>query len=344
MVKTPAKTTRKKTPKAASPHASKSAKTARIAEADVLSASAPRQAKPRRLRKPEYKSFKVHKHIKSEGSTVPGAYKLLRAAIGVLVRNWWVFIGISLIYGILNFVLVQGFAVQGLGDSKTVLEQSTHGGLSWLTNGASLFAVLLSSAGGGDSAGADVYQVSMQLIVSLAIIWTLRQIYAGRKVGIRDGFYQGIYPLVPFLLVLVVILLQLLPAAAGVYLYEMVSNNGIAASPPEQILWALVAFLSVLLSLYLVCGSIMALYVVSLPNMTPLAALRSAKQLVLFKRWAVLRKILFLPVILLLVGALILIPVIVIITPAAPWVFLALSMFILPIIHSYLYALYRSLL
>jgi hypothetical protein len=106
----------------------------------------------------------------------------------------------------------------------------------------------------------------------------------------------------------------------------------------------MVAFLAVLLSLYLICSSIIALYVASLPNMTPLAALRSARQLVQFKRWAILRKILFLPVVLVLGAAIILIPIIILYTPAAPWAFLVLSMFILPIVHSYLYALYRSLL
>lgn len=322
MAKTPAKSTYKKP------------------SASVVAAT----TKPRRLKKPQYKSFKLHKHIKSEGGAVPGAFTLLRGAIRLLIQHWWVFLAISLIYGVLNFILVQGFAVQNLGDSKATLQEVAHGPFGWFINGASLFAVLLSSAGGGGNAGADVYQVVMQVLVSLAIIWTLRQIYAGNKVGVRDGFYQGMYPLVPFLLILIVILLQSLPAIGGVYLYEIVNNNGIAASAPEQILWALVAFLSVLLSLYLVCSSIMALYVVSLPNITPLAALRSAKQLVQFKRWAVLRKMLFLPVVILLVGAFILIPVILIWTPAAPWVFLVLSMFVLPVMHSYLYALYRALL
>ena len=275
---------------------------------------------------------------------MPGAFKLLRSAIGILLRNWRVFLGISLVYGVLNFVLVQGFAVQSLGDSKVALEQAAQGSFGWFTNGASLFAVLLGSASGNGNPGSDVYQVSMQLIVSLAIIWSLRQMYAGHKVRIRDGFYQGVYPLVPFMLVLVVTILQALPATAGIYLYELVSNNGIAVSAPEQILWALVAFLAVLLSLYMMCSSAMALYVVSLPNMTPIAALRSARQLVQFRRWAVLRKVLFLPVVLLLITAVIVIPVIILYTPAAPWVFLALSMFALPIIHSYLYTLYRSLL
>jgi hypothetical protein len=327
MAKTPVKTTHKKTESATS--------------ALTLDTAL---KKPRRLKKPEYKSFHVHKHIKSEGATVPGAFKLLRRAVGILARNWKLFLLVSLIYGLLNFVLVQGFSAQNLGDIKDSIGDAGGGSLSWAIQGTSMFAYLLSTAGTGSNPGASVYQVMMQVVVSLAIIWALRQLYAGRKVRVRDGFYQGVYPLVPFLLVLVVIVLQAIPAALGIWLYSIVNSNGIAASSVEQILWAIVAFLAILLSLYWICASIMALYVVSLPNMTPLAALRSAAQLVRFRRWAVLRKLLFLPVVLLLAGAFVLIPVILLSTTVAPWVFLVVAMFALPIVHSYLYALYRSLL
>jgi hypothetical protein len=327
MAKSPVKTTHKKNGSATS--------------APVLDAAS---KKPRRLKKPEYKSFRVHKHIKSEGVTVPSAFKLLRRSVGVLARNWKLFLLVSLVYGLLNFVLVQGFSAQNLGDIKDSIGDAGGGSLSWAIRGTSMFAYLLSTASAGSNPGASVYQVMMQIIVSLAIIWMLRQLYASRKVRMRDGFYQGMYPLVPFLLVLVVIVLQAIPATLGIWLYSVVNSNGIAASSVEQILWAIVAFLAILLSLYWICASVMALYVVSLPNMTPFAALRSAIQLVRFRRWAVLRKLLFLPIVLLLVGALVMIPVILLSTAVAPWVFLVVAMFALPVVHSYLYALYRSLL
>ncbi len=309
-----------------------------------VSKTPPDDKKPRRLKKPQYKSFRVHKHIKSEGATIPSSLSIMRGALGVLKHNWKLFLALSFIYGVLNFILVQGFSVTSLSETKATLEQAGHTSLSWLINGASLFAYLVTNSTSGQNPGASVYQAVIQVLMSLALIWTLRQLYAGRKVGIRDGFYQGAYPLVPFVLVLVVIAVQVIPAAIGVYLYSTVNGTGIAATTAEQILWAVVAFLAVLLSLYLICSSIIALYIVSLPNMRPMAALKSASQLVQFRRWAVLRKLLFLPLVMLIAGAVVLFPVILIYTPAAPWVFLLLSMVALPIVHSYVYALYRSLL
>jgi hypothetical protein len=99
-----------------------------------------------------------------------------------------------------------------------------------------------------------------------------------------------------------------------------------------------------LLSLYMVTSSVFALYIVTLPNMTPMRALRSARGLVLGRRWTVLRKLLFLPIALFLLGALIMLPLIWFWAPAATWVFFALSMACLAALHSYMYALYRSLL
>jgi len=343
MAKTPAKKTSRKKPATPKPAA---------APAATFTVTAPEHPagadKPRRLKKPQYKSFKRHKHIKSEGHTIPSAFKLLRQALAVLARNWLLFLIISLIYGVLNLVLVQGFTVMNLGDSKASLDQVVHGHWSWLINGSSLYASLLDSAttgsGSSDNPGGIVYQTVIQLMFSLVVIWTLRQLYAGKKPSFRDGFYQGMYPLVPFLLVLVVMMLQAIPVVAGSYLYSIVNANEIAASTIEQVLWVTVVVLTALLSLYLICSSVIALYVVSLPNMTPTAALRSARQLVQFRRWAVIRKLIFLPIFVVLIGALIMIPVILVSTAAAPWVFLVLSVFVPPVVHSYLYALYRSLL
>jgi hypothetical protein len=73
-------------------------------------------------------------------------------------------------------------------------------------------------------------------------------------------------------------------------------------------------------------------------------ALRSARELVRYRRWAVLRKIVFLPVALLVIGAAITIPAIYLITSFAGIVFFVLSMIGLAVIHSYMYRLYRELL
>ena len=143
---------------------------------------------------------------------------------------------------------------------------------------------------------------------------------------------------------LLVIGLQLIPFLIGGFLYSAVISNGIAVDALENILSALVFLLLALASLYMVCSSVFALYVVTLPDMTPMKALRSARELVRYRRWTVLRKLLFLPITLLVIAAVIMLPIILVVTPIAEWTYFVLTMMALAVIHSYMYALYRELL
>jgi hypothetical protein len=304
----------------------------------------PVASKPRKLKKPAYKSFQLQKPIKS-AVVLPSGFQLLKRALGVINRNRKLFAGLVAVYGVLTVLLVQGFSAGGsLSSTKSTLDAALTGSLGQLASGSLLFVSLLGSSGNTLSPTAGAYQVMLSLIVSLAIIWVLRQLYADNKVRVRDGFYSGIYPLVPFVLVLMVIGLQLIPMFIGLSLYGTVNGNGIAVTAVEQALWIMIVFLLSLVSLYMLCSSLFALYIVSLPGMTPLRALRSARQLVAGRRWTVLRKVAFLPVALLILSGVLVIPIIIFATPLATWAFFIVSMCALPLLHSYMYALYRSLI
>jgi hypothetical protein len=303
------------------------------------------KAKKRQIKPDRYTSFKLQKKIKPETGKVPGSFRLFGRALAVLKRNWKVFLGIVVIYGLLNVVLVQGLSAGGnLTEIKDSLDELFTGNLAQLVTGATLFIQMLSTSGNTGNPAAGAYQLILVLTVSLALIWTLRQVYAGHKVRIRDGFYRGMTPLVPFVLVLCVIGLQLIPAFIGGFLYAQVTTGDIAVTAAEHVLWAAVFFILALISLYMVCSSLFALYIASLPDMAPLAALRSARNLVRHRRWTVMRKVIFLPFALIVLAGVIVIPLIIFATPFATWTFFVLSMAVIAVVHSYMYALYRSLL
>ncbi len=298
---------------------------------------------PRKLRAPKYKSLRLSKRIKHPVK-IPGAFRLIRTALRLLGRNRRLFIGITIIYGLLNIILVTGLANKlDLTSLKSTL-QTAFGSGGAVTSTLTVFAVLVSSVGGSVSGAASAYQLILTLIASLAIIWALREVSAGTRVRVRDAYYRGMTPLVPFALVLVVIGLQLVPLIVGGTVFNIVINNGIAVYAAEKFLWGALFALLGLLSIYMISSSIFALYIVTLPDMTPLKALRSARALVRFRRWTVLRKVLVLPVMLLVLLALIMLPVIYFATAAAQWVFFALTMFGTAVVHSYLYTLYRELI
>jgi hypothetical protein len=274
---------------------------------------------------------------------LPSAFRLLTNSLWILRSNWKVFGGIALIYGALTMLLVRGFDVASrLSQAKETIDLAFQD--SSLNSSLAVFSYLLGSSGSGDSPSAGVYNVLFLIIISLAVIWALRQVYAGHKVRVRDSFYKGMAPLVPFVLVALVIVVQLIPMAIGLAIFAAVTANTISAAPLEHLFWGGLALLPSLLTGYFLSSSLFALYIATLPDMTPLNALRSARRLVAKRRWLIIRKMLFLPLVLMLATTLLVLPIIFVAAPLAAWVFFALTLIFLPVVHSYMYALYRSLL
>ncbi|HEV7454067.1 MAG TPA: hypothetical protein VGO07_02300 [Candidatus Saccharimonadales bacterium] len=299
----------------------------------------------RRVKVPTYKSFKLQKKVTRElPKQLPSAFKIFRGALTILKKNWKLFLGIALVYAMLNMALVSGFSAVNLTDAKQSFSQAISGQISQLATGLSLFVYLLGNSGATTTPTASVYQIVLGIIISLAVLWALRQVYANNKPRVRDAFYRGMYPLVPFILVLLIIGLEIVPLAVGAFLYSTVVNNGIAATAVEQAMWLLLFLVFAIATVYMLCSTLFALYIVTLPDTTPIAALQSARQLVLHRRWTVVRKLLFLPLALIVLTAVIVTPLIIFAAPIAPWVFFGLSTLLLPVVHAYLYSLYRSML
>ncbi|MFI5270998.1 MAG: hypothetical protein ACHQT9_03060 [Candidatus Saccharimonadales bacterium] len=302
-----------------------------------------RRTGPRKLQPKKYKWYQPHKPI-SHPVKLPSVWKIVKEASSLLWTNKWLFLGITGIYALLTVILVQGFSGNtNVSSLKSSFDQATKGNLGELGSGLGVFLTLLGSSG-SSSAASGPYQLLLGLIVSLAVIWALRQVLAGNEIRIRDTFYRGMYPLIPFVIVLIVICIQLIPFIIGAKLYATAIAGGIAATSAEQILWFTIFLAFALWSMYLLSNSIIALYIVTLSDMTPLKALRAAKQLVRHRRWIVARKMISLPLILLIIAGIIMLPVILVLTPITKWIFFFLSMFSLIAIHSYLYILYRELL
>jgi hypothetical protein len=278
-------------------------------------------------------------------ASLPSIWQLTKSSWEIIWRHKELFFGITLVYGLLNLVLVQGLASgTDVSSLKHTLNQGFTGHFGALASGASAFAVLVTSAGNGSSQTAGVYQLVLGLVTSLAVIWALRQVLVGAAIRIRDAYYQGMYPFIPFILVVIVIGLQLIPLLIGSSLYALVITNGIAVNVIEKVLFGLIFAALAAVSIYLISSSLFALYIVTLPDMTPLKALRSARGLVKGRRWVIIRKVVCLPLILLIAAAIIMVPIIIVLTPLAQWVFFLLTMFGLVAIHTYMYLLYRELL
>lgn len=276
---------------------------------------------------------------------LPKARRIFSATLRELWANKGLFGGIVAIYGVLNLVLVRSLSgSSNLTTLKAALDSVMHGFGGQVVSSLGSFAYLLATSGSGSAQNSGAYQYLLVLFCSLALIWSLRQTIAKHKVRIRDCFYQGMYPLVPFFLVFLIVCVQLIPLAASGSLFGVALANNIAIAGWQKAIFVCLFIVLGYWSLRMITSSIFALYIVTLPDMTPLRAIRSAKQLVYGRRLLVWRKLVFLPFMLLMLSALIELPLILLVTPLAAWVFFVISMASLPIVHGYLYRLYREMI
>lgn len=307
--------------------------------------SAKNPPKNRKLKAPAYKSFRLQKRIRSTKEKLPGVKDLCKQTITILKRNKRFFIIFTALYGVLSYVLIQSGSVNNidLSEAKRILLGST--GNAFATS-VSLFGVLVGSAATAGNQTSALYQFMIIIVFSLAIIYGLRFMYGAQasKVTVKESLYKGMTPMIPVLLVLCVIGLQLLPLSIGSGLYATVVSAGLAVTSVEKFFWILFVTLLSLLTLYLLCSSVFALYIVTLPDMTPMRSLRAARELVRHRRLEVIRKIVFLPIILLLILGIIIVPLIAWVPAAAQPIFLVASTAVLPVVHAYMYNLYRRLL
>lgn len=272
---------------------------------------------------------------------ISGAFRLFIDSVSLVRQYWKLFGGITIVYLLMSILLVGGLAG---GYDLSALKDTFTEEIGQLSATIAIFGLLVGSTGSVASESGAAYQSIVILIVSLATIWTLRQVLAGEKVSVRDAFYRGMYPLVPFVLVLIFIFLLLVPAALGSFIFSTVFGGELVVGIGEQVMWYAVIFVLMTLSLYWVSSTLFAIYIVALPDVRPMAAIKTARKLTMGRRWMIIRKLLFLPLAFILIGVIFILPLIAIAPVVAGWVFVLLSMFALVLGHTYVYSLYKELL
>lgn len=304
----------------------------------------PQKSGSSRVRKLDYKSKKKVARTKY---LIPGGLKTFIKAIGHIWKNKKLFGGLMAVNIVLYFVLVKGFANNfQLGEAKQTIESAVGDQIGTFGTAAALIGFLVgnSTKATGESA---VYQLLIFIIMSLAYIWALRQTYevkTKQKVRVKQVFYSSTFPLVQYILVWGVILIQLLPALAGVTIYSIVINNGIAVNTFEQILWLIMLITLIGWSLFMISSSIFATYIVTLPEMTPMLSLKKSKAIVKFRRFLIVRRVFLLPVVLITITAIIFIPLVIYLPVVAEILFVIFMVKVILVSHSYLYILYKEML
>lgn len=271
--------------------------------------------------------------------TIPTSFSILGQVFKLVQKHWQILGGVMLVYLILNIVFASGLST--VINNFSAVKDNLSGGRSFSDALGGFGALLGGSAGGSESA--SVIQSLLVVLASLVIIWALRQLLAGKKFSVKEAYYNSMFPLIPFLLVILVIIIQLLPVTLGSGLVALIVST-LSSSGLATFIMVLLILPLFVWSVYMLSSSIFALYIVTLPDMQPRQALRSAKKLVSLRRLKIIRRLLFLPIFMLLAMAVIMLPLILYVQALVVPVFYLLSILALLFAHSYLYSLYRGLL
>lgn len=274
---------------------------------------------------------------------VIGSFRLTRRVFGIFKQHWKTLGGIVLVYLILNIIFASG--ISNISSSfDTIKSDLNTGGGHALWHAAGGFASLVGSAGASSSSTGSTLQSVLFVLESLVIIWALRHLLSGQTISVKLAYYRAMAPLIPFLLVIAVIIIQLLPVLVGGTVLAAVATSVFTDSGVATAVTAIFFALLAAWSIYMVSASVFALYIVTLPDMEPRQALRAARDLVRFRRWIVIRRVFFLPLLIVIIMGAIMVPLILYASRIVPEVFYVLSMLAILFAHTYLYSFYRSLL
>jgi len=282
---------------------------------------------------------------------VRSTWSLLQTTWQFILAHKRVMLGLGLLYAVLSYLFVGGISQVDYVTLKDATLQVVDSGFGAFGNATTLFGAALS--GNLMAPSSDTQQflsAFMTLFFWLALVWAARMLMAGKDITLRDALYNSGAPIIPTLTTLAVVALQLIPAAVGVFGYTTVANNW-ANSGVESMMFAIAAVLLILLSLYLVVSSLIALVIVSLPGAYPWQALREARAFVMGRRWSIVLRILLLILAALAAWAVVLIPAFLLDNwlrfewlPLIPIIVQLLVGLTLVYSSTYIYRLYRSLL
>lgn len=290
---------------------------------------------------------------------IPGYWTLTAQVAKIISKNKRVLLAIALLYALL-MVLLSSFVSQETYSSLRGLvdEMNEDGALEAIVPTVALLWGVVTAqltGSGSDSANSpqQIVAVFFGLLTWLSTVWLLRAIMAGKKPRARDGIYSSGGPVVALLVLCLVAIIQLIPAAIAVIAYSAASSSGLLDQTAILMMFGIAAILLITLSAYWVTSTLVAMIIVTLPGMYPFDALRLAGDLTTGRRTRFLLRLLWAILLVALMWVVVLVPAILLdgalksAIPALEWLplvpmtALALSSLSIVMIASYVYVLYR---
>ncbi len=290
------------------------------------------------------KNTKPKKPIKAkiEKVKIPFLWKHLSMARQDIVTFWPSMVGVIFVYALIYAVTVIGlnFVIPSFNDSSDstgVLASEQN--VDTLTRAVDSIGNGLTFISGDQSS--TLVQFILFLISSLAFIWVLRKIRKLQKVKISDAYYQGTAQFVAMFLIVIWFVLFLIPASIGTTILSV----GLSASTTalEISIISVISALLFALTVWLYAKYWPSFYIISLPGMRPISALKNASKLTKKHRLNITIQVfgfIMISVIILIIAIL---PLALVLPAVVPYWVYVLMFIVFATTHTFLFSIYRSL-
>jgi hypothetical protein len=310
-----------------------------------------------------HKSFKrSYREDYLRKTELPGLMSHAHATFRIIFGNLRLFLPLIMLIVIANIILVGLMTEESYNTFKDALDETnenlTQGQLGNLGKAGLLLIGTITTGGLTRGMGEvqQVFMIFLLIVTWLVTIYLTRHILAKHEIKLRDGLYNALTPFISTFCVLGIVFLDLIPIFIVVVTYSAAIATEFLATPFYALVYFIFAMLLILLSAYLLSGSLMAMIAVTAPGLYPMTAMNTASDIVAGRRIRFIIRILFVFLVLALCWIVVMLPIILIDSalkaniewlssiPFVSFFLLFMTVFSTVYIAVYFYLFYRKLL
>lgn len=247
-------------------------------------------AKKRERLKLHHSFKRSYREDYARGLQAPGLVAHAMSTLKILFKNWRLFGLLILVVVAMNILFVGLMSEEtyqtvqdSIDESSEVLQYGEIGRVAK----SGLLLISTVTTGGLTKGMTEVQQVFAFLFGSITIlvtIYLLRHLLAGNRPRLRDGLYNALTPLISTMLVLLLVFVHMIPIFIFTIVYSTAIATDFLSQPLYAFLFWLFGGLLILLSAYLLPGSILAICATTVPSIYPMQAVHATTDLIQGRR------------------------------------------------------------
>ncbi len=230
---------------------------------------------------------------------VPGFMSHAMTTLKILFKNWRIFLPLMIFVVTANIILVGIMSESTYETVQDSLDQSYEalqdGELGRFAK-AGLLVISTVTSGGLSNSMTEVQQlflIILALTIWLTTIYYLRHLLAGKTPRFRDGIYNAMTPVYSTICSALLVLVHMVPIFIFIIVYSAAVQTEFLNTPLYAFVFWLFGGLLLLLSCYLLPGSILAMVATSVPGIYPMAAINATTDLIQGRRTKFIMRIVF---------------------------------------------------